>query len=95
MEVQTLAGLDDVLIQLNTALLRIMETKALDGTMLLITDVMSEDSILLLCGLDEASEVLPYERLSNGAFSLPGILSRKKQLLPEILRAVEETRRVN
>ncbi len=91
-EVQTMAGLDDVLSGMNNALTRIRETKALDGTMLLITDVMSEDSILLLCGLDDASHALPYERLKNGALSLPGILSRKKQLLPEILKAVEESR---
>lgn len=90
-EVQTMAGLDDVVSQLDNALVNIREKKALDGTMLLITDVMSEDSVLILKGLEDAARSLPYEKLSNGALSLPGILSRKKQLLPEILRAVEES----
>jgi len=91
-EVQTLAGLNDVIPRLNTSLKRIKDAKALDGTMLLITNVMNEDSILLLKGLEEAGRALPYEKLSDGVLNLPGILSRKKQLLPEILRAVEESR---
>ncbi|MDT8297870.1 MAG: hypothetical protein RQ801_06195 [Spirochaetaceae bacterium] len=64
----------------------------LDGTMLLITDVMREDSVLLIKGLDDAATALPYEKLADGVLSLPGILSRKKQLLPEIIRAVDETK---
>jgi len=67
------------------------EAKSLDGTMLLITDVMKDDSILLLRGLEDAAGSLPYEPLEEDVWNLPGILSRKKQLLPEILRAVEET----
>ena len=62
--------------------------------MLLITDVMSEDSVLLTAGMKAAVDALPYERESGGALNLPGILSRKKQLLPEILRAVEETQKI-
>jgi len=91
-EVQTLAGLEDVIPRLNTSLKEIKETKALNGTMLLVTDVMKEDSVLLLQGLEDAGEALSYEKLAEGVLNLPGILSRKKQLLPEILRAVDETR---
>jgi manganese-dependent inorganic pyrophosphatase len=91
-EVQTLAGLKDVIPRLDNSLMKIKETRALNGTMLLITDIMKEDSILLLRGLKEAGASLPYEQLSEGIYNLPGILSRKKQLLPEILRAIDETR---
>jgi hypothetical protein len=91
-EVQTLSDLDEVIPPLNEALLRVKESQVLDGTMLLITDVMREDSVLLIKGLDDAAAALPYERLADGVLSLPGILSRKKQLLPEIIRAVDETK---
>ncbi|MCK5735328.1 MAG: putative manganese-dependent inorganic diphosphatase, partial [Spirochaetaceae bacterium] len=94
-EVQTLTGLEDVIPRLNSSLIKIKDIKALDGTMLLITDVMSEDSILLLQGLKNAGSVLPYELMTEGVMNLPGILSRKKQLLPEILRAMDETRSTN
>jgi len=91
-EVQTLSDLEDVIPPLNEALTRVKESQVLDGTMLLITDVMREDSVLLIKGLDDAAAALPYERLADGVLSLPGILSRKKQLLPEIIRAVDETK---
>jgi len=91
-EVQTMAGLEEVLESFNRALIKAKENKALDGTMLLITDVMSEDSVLLIKGLERATELLHYETISEGVLSLPGILSRKKQLLPEIMRAIEESR---
>lgn len=92
-EVQTLSDLDEAMPGLKTELLRAGETKALDGTMLLITDVMKENSVLLLNGLEDILVGLPYENLPNGVLNLPGILSRKKQLLPEVLRTVEENRK--
>ena len=91
-EVQTLSDIDEVSPPLIAALSAQMAAETLDGSMLLITDVVSGDSILLLRGLEDAAGALPYERISEGVMNLPGILSRKKQLLPEILRAVEETR---
>ncbi len=92
-EVQTLSDLDEAMAGLKAELLKAKETKSLDGTMLLITDVMNENSVLLMDGLEEVLADLPYERQQNGVLSLPGILSRKKQLLPEVLRTVEESRK--
>jgi len=91
-EVQTFSGLEAVTPPLNKALTTVKEDKALDGIMLLITNITSEDSLLMLRGLDGIVESLPYEVTPTGVFNLPGILSRKKQLLPEILRAIDETR---
>jgi manganese-dependent inorganic pyrophosphatase len=91
-EVQTMTGLNEVLERLNSSLMKIKESRALDSSMLLITDVMSEDSVLLIRGLEGIERALPYDKISEGVFSLPGVLSRKKQLLPEVLRALEETR---
>lgn len=93
-EVQSLTDFDDASENLTAALERTKGERVLDGTMLLITDVMSEDSVLLTAGMKAAVDALPYERESGGALNLPGILSRKKQLLPEILRAVEETQKI-
>jgi len=93
-EVQTFSGLENVIAPLNNALTKVKDDKALDGIMLLITNITSEDSLLMLRGLDDIVESLPYETTSIGLLNLPGILSRKKQLLPEILRAIEETIRI-
>jgi len=92
-EVQTFSGLESVIPPLSKALITLKEDRVLDGIMLLITNITSEDSLLMLRGLDDIVESLPYEETPIGMFNLPGILSRKKQLLPEILRAIDETGR--
>jgi manganese-dependent inorganic pyrophosphatase len=40
--------------------------------------------------LEEAEDKLIFKALSPRLFSLPGILSRKKQLFPEVYRVLEE-----
>jgi len=64
--------------------LRIGEEK-LDFFGLLVTDAVREYSELLAVGDEGFLRNLPYESLGDGLFSLPGILSRKKQLLPQML----------
>lgn len=69
------------------------ETKikyGLDWAMLLITDVMKEDSVLLSTPYPRREKALIYPVESTGKYILKGVLSRKKQLLPEILRVLEE-----
>jgi manganese-dependent inorganic pyrophosphatase len=61
---------------------------ALDFMALMVTDPVSGNSELLFSGNDAVRRALPYRRGPNGTFLLPGILSRKKQLLPEILAAL-------
>jgi manganese-dependent inorganic pyrophosphatase len=58
--------------------------------MFLITDVVRENSVLLMTSMPIAERKLAYKKESEGKFLLPGVLSRKKQLLPEILRVLEE-----
>ena len=62
----------------------------LDWVLLLVTNVIKEESCLLVTKLEEAESKLIYDRISDQLYALPGILSRKKQLLPEILRVLEE-----
>ena len=66
----------------------------LDFAALLVTDVKSQDSLLLVQGSPEVIERIPYPEVEEGeVFRLDGIVSRKKQLLPFLtgmLRTPEE-----
>lgn len=57
---------------------------------LLVTDAVRETSDLLAVGDEEILRALHYERVADGVFSLPGVLSRKKQLLPQMLAVLSE-----
>jgi manganese-dependent inorganic pyrophosphatase len=78
---------------LKEEMLKYMETKAkeanLDMVMLLLTDILNEGSEILVAGnqpeiVDKAFNVTLKD---NGAF-LPGVLSRKKQVVPPITNTV-------
>jgi inorganic pyrophosphatase/exopolyphosphatase len=58
--------------------------------MLMVTDVVRGASRLVLAGphADRLSD-LPYTRLPDGTLDAPGLVSRKKQLLPVILGLLE------
>ena len=64
---------------------RRIEAEALDFFGLLVTDAVRENSELLAVGSDDIVRNLPYEPAGPELFALPGVLSRKKQLLPQIL----------
>ncbi len=89
-EVVTFQDLPDVIDSFYEALGKKGEEAHLDWTMLLVSNVLSESSKLLCTGFPEAEDKLVFRREENDLFDLPGILSRKKQLLPEILRVLEE-----
>ncbi|MDR2884597.1 MAG: putative manganese-dependent inorganic diphosphatase [Deferribacteraceae bacterium] len=89
-EVVTLGDLDEVSPSLINELERQKTLQHLDWAMLLVTDIIKEESVLLCTPFEHAEKKLLYRELSPGCFFLPGILSRKKQLLPEILRILEE-----
>lgn len=73
---------------LRDAMNRAVEAKGLDFMALMVTDPVSGNSELLFCGSDAVRRALPYRRGPNGTFMMPGVLSRKKQLLPEIIAAL-------
>lgn len=62
----------------------------LDFALFLITDIVHENSLLLATGMGTLESHFAYERVSPHLFFLPGVLSRKKQLLPEVVRVLEE-----
>ena len=64
---------------------------ALNLAGLLVTDIVTQSSLLLVQGDDELLDLIAYPRLAAGLFELKGVLSRKKQLVPHLLRAFRES----
>ncbi|MCF0238073.1 MAG: putative manganese-dependent inorganic diphosphatase [Sphaerochaetaceae bacterium] len=62
----------------------------LEWAMVLVTDVLHESSVLLSTNY-KLSKKLSWPVRGDNSFLLKGVLSRKKQVLPEILRVVEES----
>ncbi|MFW5711392.1 MAG: putative manganese-dependent inorganic diphosphatase [Spirochaetota bacterium] len=89
-EVVTFQNIDEVEEIYLNALDEIRKEQGLDWTMLLITNVLHEHSKLFTTPFPEAEERVVFKQEKPGRFDLPNILSRKKQVLPEILRVLEE-----
>jgi len=88
-EVTNFAQLEERLDELRTALIRLRDTKGLDFAILMATDVVRGSSRLILTDDVAQLEVLPYPRRSDGTRRAVGVVSRKKQLLPLLLGALE------
>lgn len=74
--------------ELALALEKIIATQGLDFMALMVTDPLYGNSELLYRGNERVRRMLPYRWGSTGTFLMPGVLSRKKQLLPAILAAL-------
>ncbi|MFW6365968.1 MAG: DHHA2 domain-containing protein, partial [Spirochaetota bacterium] len=92
-EVLTFQELPDVEYELYSQLHKSAHEMSLDWMLLLITNITKEESILLTTENKRLEETLVYPKLKDHQYSLKGILSRKKQLLPEVLRVLEQNRR--
>jgi manganese-dependent inorganic pyrophosphatase len=55
---------------------------------LLVTDINTQDSVLLVCGAPEFLRRIDYPAQSANAWELAGVVSRKKQLLPYLLQCL-------
>jgi manganese-dependent inorganic pyrophosphatase len=89
-EVTDLLQLAEHLKSLEKALSEFRERNGLDFTMLMVTDVVSSCSRLLLTNEPAELSDLPYPRQSDGTRFADGVVSRKKQLLPVVLGLLEE-----
>jgi manganese-dependent inorganic pyrophosphatase len=89
-ETITMADYEDVRESLAAELEKQRSAHRLDWAMLMITDIILEESILLCTQFERGEQLLSYRLILPHSFHLPGVLSRKKQLLPEILRILEE-----
>lgn len=87
-EVTAFAELDD---QRAVLLAALEDQRAADNlalALLLVTNIVTGDSRLLAAGPPRWLAALPYPRRADGTFDAPGVVSRKKQLLPAVLAAL-------
>ena len=75
--------------ELRVALVAYAEQHKLDFSALLITDVVSNGSLLLLSRETEAWEEINYPRIDPGLYALKNVVSRKKQLLPLVTQLIQ------
>lgn len=88
-EVTSLVELDEYHDLLKEALIKLRDTKGLNFAVLMVTDVVRGSSRLLLTSDVPGLGGLPYPKLPDGTYRMPGVVSRKKQLLPALLSALE------
>lgn len=89
-EVTDLVQLSEYLVPLTKALDELKDKRGLDFAMLLITDIVRGSSQLILSSnIPPILSDLPYPPLSDGTRDAPGVVSRKKQLLPVVLGLLE------
>lgn len=74
---------------LKQALYNLRDSKGLDFVVLMITDVVRSSSYLLLTNDFPQLAELPYPRRDDGTLDAEGVVSRKMQLLPTLLGALE------
>jgi len=87
-EVTNFRELTPRLPELRRALEELAEKRGLALALLMVTDVVRSNSVLVTAGNPAISAALPYPRLDDGTLDAPGVVSRKKQLLPAVLAAL-------
>lgn len=78
--------------ELRSALEKLCADQRLDFSALLITDVVSNGSLLLLSHESEEWDEINYPRLDRNLYQLDNVVSRKKQLLPLIAQLIDSAR---
>lgn len=78
-------GLKD---SLRGALRRIREEDHLHLAGLMITDIYTETTLFLAEGKNELAHVMGYPQLEPHLYELKGVMSRKKQLMPHLLKVL-------
>ncbi|WP_432821037.1 putative manganese-dependent inorganic diphosphatase [Trichloromonas sp.] len=71
------------------SLAKLKEERGLDAAGLLVTDIVQGTSLLLALGGREFPYVIGYPQIEENVYELKGVLSRKKQLVPHLLRVLE------
>ena len=86
-EVVTFQELDDRREEVAAGLQALVEGRGLALAGLLVTDIVQQNSQLIVRGDSDLVSAVGYPQISTGRFDLKGVLSRKKQLMPHLLRA--------
>lgn len=89
-EVSDLYEVTEQLEKLSRALGELRESKGLNFSMLMVTDVVRGSSRLLITNTPPELENMPYPLQQDGTRLAEGVVSRKKQLLPLVLGLLEK-----
>lgn len=74
--------------ELSEELQAVRQRRGLDMAGLLVTDIVAGTSELLVAGDKKLAFVMGYPQLEENLYELRGVLSRKKQLIPHLLRVL-------
>ena len=88
-EVTDMHEIEARLDELRVALCAMEKSRSLHFAALMVTDIVGGTSRLVTCGESHSLDGLPYARRGEGTFEMPDVVSRKKQLLPAILSALQ------
>ncbi|MBX3083433.1 MAG: DHH family phosphoesterase [Anaerolineae bacterium] len=89
-EVASFGEISPRLDDLKSALGSLAASQKLGLALLMVTDVVRGNSRLVVEGQPRIISALPYARLDDETLDAPGVVSRKKQLLPAVLAAISE-----
>lgn len=89
-EVTNFTELPDRLKDIQAALGGLVDSEKLALALLMVTDVVRGNSRLIAVGQPRVIATLPYTRLDDDTFDAPGMMSRKKQLLPDVLAGLAQ-----
>jgi manganese-dependent inorganic pyrophosphatase len=71
---------------LHEALEEVCRSRDLHFACLMVTDITEHNSVLLVAGNQKVVEAIEYPELNRTLYSMPGVVSRKKQLFPYLGR---------
>ena len=81
--------------ELKDAIMQGLETLVVERRLglagLLVTDIVQQNSQFVVKGDRDLIAAIGYPQMESGRFELKGVLSRKKQLIPHMLRALKST----
>lgn len=90
-----LFGFEDLRSDLQKELEEMVKENSYKLAALLVTDVLTRDSYLLVVAASELLDCIDCPRVDHNLFHAPGLVSRKKQLLPAISRALRRSIQIN
>jgi manganese-dependent inorganic pyrophosphatase len=84
-------GFDEVLRlkdELRDVLAKIRQEDRLQLAGLMVTDIYSETTLFLAEGKNELAHVMGYPQLEPHLYELKGVMSRKKQMVPHLIKVL-------
>jgi manganese-dependent inorganic pyrophosphatase len=73
---------------LRQALKRIRDEERLPLAGLMVTDIYTETTLFLVEGMNQVAHVMGYPQLEPHLYELKGVMSRKKQLMPHLMKVL-------